>query len=330
VKEAIERCAPTRDAVLLTLRHHRGQFVPQLPPMTKLIAKLTKQGDWAKALLVFQCLPDVGLRADTTVTNAALTACGRGCDAACAREVFSGMREQRLAPDLITFKAAISALCKGQDWEGATMVRCPSMQPWQSTTLLHLTPRPCSVCCLPPTWRRSTGQQATLRLWPLQAFAHMCEDGAPVDATTCMTLLCLLDRAGQWPLAEATFLAAYGRLDVFVELSVSLPTPPMGDFALNVRDLVERLRALHSSTPWTGECFLSTLHTADLHASLAPVLFTGCLLPSINPLLTSNCLFVPPACDRFCSTRVAHGKCRQAMAKHAVGYYSPHGRQSRV
>jgi pentatricopeptide repeat protein len=119
----IESCEPTLEAVSLALHLKRGEFDPTLPAMTKLIAKLSKQGDWMKALFVYQCLPQLGLCADTTVTNAALTACGRGSDAARAREVFFGMREYGLVRDAITYRAAISALCKGDDWEGAALVR---------------------------------------------------------------------------------------------------------------------------------------------------------------------------------------------------------------
>ena len=46
--------------------------------LTKLISNLTKEGDPGKALDVFYALPELGIKYDTTITNAAISSCDKG------------------------------------------------------------------------------------------------------------------------------------------------------------------------------------------------------------------------------------------------------------
>lgn len=49
------------------------------PGLTKLIGVLSKQhGAWRKALEIYHCVPSLGLKPDTALTNAAISACDRG------------------------------------------------------------------------------------------------------------------------------------------------------------------------------------------------------------------------------------------------------------
>jgi hypothetical protein len=80
-----------------------------------------------------------------------------------------------------------------------------------------------------------------------QAFAEMNEQGVMIDASTCMTLLCVMHRARQWRLAEAAFLAAFGRAEPFAALQ--LPPLQTHDLSPTVAAIVARLQKLSS----TGE-----------------------------------------------------------------------------
>lgn len=46
--------------------------------LTKLVSQLTREGHWSKGLEVFDSLDVIGLRPDTTITNAAISACDKG------------------------------------------------------------------------------------------------------------------------------------------------------------------------------------------------------------------------------------------------------------
>lgn len=46
--------------------------------LTKLVSQLSREGHWAKALEVYESLDAVGIRPDTTITNAAISACDKG------------------------------------------------------------------------------------------------------------------------------------------------------------------------------------------------------------------------------------------------------------
>ena len=46
--------------------------------LTKMMSKLSKEGDADKALEVFYALPELGITYDTTITNAAISSCDKG------------------------------------------------------------------------------------------------------------------------------------------------------------------------------------------------------------------------------------------------------------
>ena len=46
--------------------------------LTKMISKLSKEGAFRKGLEVFHALPELGITYDTTITNAAISACDKG------------------------------------------------------------------------------------------------------------------------------------------------------------------------------------------------------------------------------------------------------------
>lgn len=89
-------------------------FRPRLPGLTKLVSKLSKEGAWRKALEVFETVEELGLRADTALTNSAISACDKGGRWQKALEIFDRMDAMRLPRDAITYSATISALAKGR------------------------------------------------------------------------------------------------------------------------------------------------------------------------------------------------------------------------
>jgi hypothetical protein len=60
--------------------------------LTKLLSQLTREGQWAKALEVYEALGYVGIAPDTTITNAAITACDKGGQWATPRAVYRSGR----------------------------------------------------------------------------------------------------------------------------------------------------------------------------------------------------------------------------------------------
>jgi pentatricopeptide repeat protein len=46
--------------------------------LTKLVSQLTREGNWQKGLEVFESLSTLSVRPDTTITNAAISACDKG------------------------------------------------------------------------------------------------------------------------------------------------------------------------------------------------------------------------------------------------------------
>jgi pentatricopeptide repeat domain-containing protein 1 len=46
--------------------------------LTKLVSQMSREGHWAKSLEVYESLSAVGMRPDTTITNAAISACDKG------------------------------------------------------------------------------------------------------------------------------------------------------------------------------------------------------------------------------------------------------------
>ena len=66
------------EAVRGILTRRDPSFWPRLPGLTKLMGRFTKDGDWRKALTIYESLPLLGLRPDTTISNAAIAACDKG------------------------------------------------------------------------------------------------------------------------------------------------------------------------------------------------------------------------------------------------------------
>ncbi|KAI8468309.1 MAG: hypothetical protein J3K34DRAFT_523015 [Monoraphidium minutum] len=91
-------------------------FKPRLPGLTKLVSNLTKEGHWAKALEVYESLDAVGVRPDTTITNAAISSCDKGGQWEAALALFRRMADAGMGRDAITYSALISALSKGRQW----------------------------------------------------------------------------------------------------------------------------------------------------------------------------------------------------------------------
>ncbi|GLI70055.1 hypothetical protein VaNZ11_014825, partial [Volvox africanus] len=91
-------------------------FRPRLPGLTKLVSQLTREGQWSKGLEVFDALDCVGLLPDTTITNAAISACDKGGQWEKALQIFYAMETWGLTRDAITYSAVISALSKGRQW----------------------------------------------------------------------------------------------------------------------------------------------------------------------------------------------------------------------
>eukprot|EP00210_Caulerpa_lentillifera_P009501 g9061.t1 len=91
-----------------------SQFRPRLPGLTKLVSRLSREGHWQKGLEVFESLPEMGLTPDTTITNAAISACDRGGQWEKALQIFYNMNQHGLCRDTITYSSVISALSKGR------------------------------------------------------------------------------------------------------------------------------------------------------------------------------------------------------------------------
>jgi pentatricopeptide repeat protein len=81
--------APGDTACLLRLLAPAG--------LTKLLSQLSREGGWQKALELFEALEAAGLAPDTTLTNAAISACGRGGQWERALKVFNAMQVGRRA-----------------------------------------------------------------------------------------------------------------------------------------------------------------------------------------------------------------------------------------
>lgn len=61
------------------------------------MSNLTKEGHWAKALEVYEALDAVGVRPDTTITNAAISSCDKGGQWEAALALFRRMEEVGMA-----------------------------------------------------------------------------------------------------------------------------------------------------------------------------------------------------------------------------------------
>ena len=61
------------------------------------MSNLTKEGHWAKALEVYEALDAVGVRPDTTITNAAISSCDKGGQWEAALALFRRMTDLGMA-----------------------------------------------------------------------------------------------------------------------------------------------------------------------------------------------------------------------------------------
>jgi pentatricopeptide repeat protein len=91
-------------------------FPLRLPGLTAIMGRFTKQGRWAVSLEIFHVLPSLGLELDTTVCNAALAACMRGCVWHRAKQVFSLMLAQGVSVDHITYHTMLSVPRRRKIW----------------------------------------------------------------------------------------------------------------------------------------------------------------------------------------------------------------------
>lgn len=69
-------CSQPNFSTSLTTSCNSCAFV--VTGLTKLVSRLSREGHWQKGLEVFEALPHMGLTPDTTITNAAISACDRG------------------------------------------------------------------------------------------------------------------------------------------------------------------------------------------------------------------------------------------------------------
>eukprot|EP01025_Chloroclados_australasicus_P041357 TRINITY_DN4377_c0_g1_i3.p1 TRINITY_DN4377_c0_g1~~TRINITY_DN4377_c0_g1_i3.p1 ORF type:complete len:1262 (-),score=185.28 TRINITY_DN4377_c0_g1_i3:1965-5750(-) len=97
-------------------------FRPRLPGLTKIMSRFTKDNKWQKAQEVFDALQDLRIRPDTTIANAAISACDKGGQWEKALQIFKNMEVWGLERDAITYSAVISALAKGRQWTVAIEV----------------------------------------------------------------------------------------------------------------------------------------------------------------------------------------------------------------
>eukprot|EP01025_Chloroclados_australasicus_P023761 TRINITY_DN239_c2_g2_i1.p1 TRINITY_DN239_c2_g2~~TRINITY_DN239_c2_g2_i1.p1 ORF type:complete len:1156 (+),score=193.51 TRINITY_DN239_c2_g2_i1:471-3938(+) len=97
-------------------------FRPRLPGLTKIMSRFTKENKWQKGLEVFDALQDLRIRPDTTIANAAISACDKGGQWERALQIFKNMEAWNLERDAITYSAVISALAKGRQWTVAIEV----------------------------------------------------------------------------------------------------------------------------------------------------------------------------------------------------------------
>lgn len=103
------------------------QFPLRLPGLTAIMGRFTKQGRWAVSLEIFQVLPALGLERDTTVCNAALAACVRGCAWHRAKQVFNLMLAERVHMDYITYYTMLSVPRRRKLWRVVIEVWCPGL-----------------------------------------------------------------------------------------------------------------------------------------------------------------------------------------------------------
>ena len=102
-------------------------FPLRLPGLTAIMGRFTKSGQWAISLDIFDTLPALALPRDTTVCNAALAACMRGCLWQRAKQAFDLMVAQGVPLDNITYYTMLSVPRRRKLWRVTMDVR--SWQP---------------------------------------------------------------------------------------------------------------------------------------------------------------------------------------------------------
>eukprot|EP00198_Chlamydomonas_reinhardtii_P000668 XP_001690003.1 predicted protein [Chlamydomonas reinhardtii] len=99
--------APSKPASQVCQRYQQCvPWVVKQAGLTKLVSQLTREGQWSKGLEVFDALDAVGLLPDTTITNAAISACDKG-----------GQCDHNIECDAVTCCSLITALDKGGQWQ---------------------------------------------------------------------------------------------------------------------------------------------------------------------------------------------------------------------
>jgi pentatricopeptide repeat protein len=98
-------------------------FPLRLPGLTAIMGRFTKSGQWAISLDIFDTLPALALPRDTTVCNAALAACMRGCLWQRAKQAFDLMIAQGVPLDNITYYTMLSVPRRRKLWRVTIDVR---------------------------------------------------------------------------------------------------------------------------------------------------------------------------------------------------------------
>ena len=209
LKLLLDSCDNSPASVRAALLHTTPDFAPGLPGLTKLISKFSKEGAWRKALAVFRSVSALGLRADTTIMNAAIAACGVAQDATAARRIFDAMPAHGVLPDTITYKAMVMAFTSCREWRECVEVRVVA-----STALARREPR-CGA------------QLGAQRGCPcVQMFLHSRRSGVLMDAVTCMVVVTTVSRAGHWQIAEDVFRLSFSQSVSFRALDDLAACPP--------------------------------------------------------------------------------------------------------
>ena len=251
LKSIIDAVPANMASLAAVLLNTAPGFTPGLPGLTKLVSTLSKEGQWAKALALFDAAPLTGLPVDTTLTNAAIAAAGRGGDAARARALFAELPARGLPANSGTHRALMVALVRsGQPlaavevrpsglMSGLTPVLMPALM--SGERLLY----PAAHVGKPPRIRNN------LIISGVQAFLEAHRQHLSVEGATVMALLNAA-AASHWPLAEELLRTAVSSSHVFASLD-ALPPPPTdtdGDAAaLTARLRSHRLAAAAAPPP---------------------------------------------------------------------------------
>jgi hypothetical protein len=131
-----------------------------------MVAKLSRENAYRKALEVYDTLPAIGLMADTAITNAAISACDKGKQSYIARFLL-----YTDSPDSVTFCGHYTT---SSHWSGRS-----------------------STCCYLLLWRLAGGQWQQA----MAIFHKMEAQGLRRDAITYSSTISALAKGKQWSLA---------------------------------------------------------------------------------------------------------------------------------